>query len=253
MKNSGGRSCNGGCNSRARRRGSVRDDCLGYRTRCESLRTFSWCVGFVHRTCSIGTRVILIGGTALYAAWDQDWGGIRSRLSDLWVTLEPIVDAARELGYETLETLWNWVVGGLDQLSSLKDDFVPWLQSLPKKFDNAVEWAINLIEGLVLAPQAWLVQAREWAINFIEGKITAAQDWLIQARDWVINFVEGKINAAISWLEQSRDWAINFIEGKIDAAHDWLEKPENGLSISLKAVCSLLTTGWNRQDIGLST
>ena len=176
---------------------------------------------------TLGVGAVALFGALLYTAWTQDWGGIRAQLTELWTEAEPLMQAARELGHETLKTMWNWVVGGLDQLSYIVDDAWPIIAGIPETIIRAISWVVNgladLAEGAALA----VSKAVEWTINIVRGAWEVATEWVDRAIKWTVSTARGAWQVASEWLDRTVQWTVNTARGVWEVASEWTDRAVN--------------------------
>lgn len=179
----------------------------------------------------------------LVAAWDRDWGGIRTTLTAFWETTgRPIFDTVREWlevkltkaigdfqrGWDiawpaiktTVETVYGWITGTLiPGIETAFNNLKQWMTDVKTRWDSD----IAAIRGFVETIQTtWdtVTAAVSTAIELIKGYVSSMRDTISTKIEEAVAFftaLPGKITTAVSSLPGLLVQAgTDLIQGLID-------------------------------------
>lgn len=185
---------------------------------------------------AVGTAVFL-----LYKAWDTNFMGIRTTLTDFWNnSLKP-----------AFQDIWNWLSDTLPKvITAFKEDVWPWIT---EAFGNAKEFIETKLMPTLGKIVAWLGTVIKGALTIFKEEVWP---WITEAfgkaKDFIVEDLMPKFKEIVDWLEKTIKNAINTFEGiweglrlafkKVsDFIYDNITGPE-GVFPKIK---SLLETGWD--------
>jgi hypothetical protein len=195
--------------------------------------------------------LLAFGASVIYAAWHDNWFGIRDLINNVWQKIEPIfmamwnwitkswkwtVNIVGEgwewiknvflpLAGQVLATTWNWLINISEKLFNfVKDIAIPWLgKTVATVWKWLTEFAGNSWNFLNEKVFPFVGKAANtiwtWTVKFFGEYLPKAIEWVGNtigtAWQWIINFVgEGwkwLTNKALPWIGHAVETAWNWL------------------------------------------
>lgn len=181
--------------------------------------------------------------TVLYAAWDQNWGGMRDKLMEVWETIKPYVMNA--LAYiqnlfvtywpvilEIFRSVWNFIMQVVTQ----------YLPPIIQAIWTGIQFVINIFMQVY---------------NYIASIMPMIMQIISYVWGWIGLYIS--MYATIIWnvIKVAFDLVVNIISTAINFVWNLVKLVFNGIATTIKAVLQVLTGdfagAWNTIKEGAAT
>ncbi|MGM0409186.1 MAG: hypothetical protein ACQEQF_00370 [Bacillota bacterium] len=168
--------------------------------------------------------LLALGAFLLYAAWDNNWLGIRETVQNSW---EKYIKPVFEKIWEWLQKAWDW---SIDIAGTAWD----WLKDTTwaEKWEDVKgwmtdgwEWSIELIEEGSKKLWNWIKKVSPGTADFMETSwnwtLDKSQELNTFLRDTAIPWVGKSVNTTWNWLKGVVEWTGQAIKGEVDIIPDF--------------------------------
>ena len=191
-------------------------------------------------TSTIGILALVAGALALLVtAWEEDWGGIRTTLTDVWEnTLLPAFEDVKEwlentltAAIEILSTFWTeTLLPALQDVWGYLDvTLIPLFEALAELLEVTVGLAVTVLAGLwqnVLLPALETIWGyiNDNILPIFEAAIPTAVETAKEALNNLIDNVLGPVKTAFENISSAVQALIGWIQSAIDKLKEVKDK-----------------------------
>lgn len=177
-------------------------------------------IAFITAFAPVILTLALIGVAAylLYEAWTNNWGGIRDTLTNVWATVQPV-----------LQMLWDWLQTNIPRALQALSDF--WTGTLLPAIQSVWSWistnllplfqSIGEVVGTVVSGAFTL-----WMAGMTEVTIPT----LKKLYDFFVSNILPTLEKVGSWIQDKVVWAfgnltdaIGWVTDKLQDLNGWLQ------------------------------